>query len=306
MVRIALVLLALIAACKGKAAKQAGAGSAGSAAAKAAELPAPQPPPTGSAPKIVWTDTDGEVLVATDGEVLTAACGLTGKVTPTEVTLAGDTQPWNNLLRDGRTYSLPRLDWKIVVSDKGMVNHKVGGTETLLGTVTGLTGDAELQWFGALVVAAPMVKHELALTSWDGAYKLSLGGAADLRAWEVKQGTTPIAVRRRGDLRPVFTDEPAFATDKVTVSMESPGNYLIQIVRDDGALKAAFTSDTYRVHEHDNGELSIDATPQGAKPLKPKPFAKLVGRQKCRAHDQAIIALLWSFVASKSGHDVAF
>lgn len=308
MIRIPLLCLALVA-CSSKSNNQqqgtptGSAAGSGSAAAKPVE---PQKPPTGTAPKITWTDTDGEVLVATDGEMLTAACGLTGKVTPTEVTLAGDTQPWNNLLRDGRKYSLPRLDWIVEVTDKGMVSHKVGGTETHLGTVTGITGDAELQWFGALVVAAPMVKHELALTSVDGAFKLSLGGAADLRAWEVKNGTTPIAVRRRADPRPVFTDKPAFATDKVTVSIESPGHYLVQVVRDDDATKAAFTSDTYRINESDTGELWIDATPQGAKPLKPKPFAKLVGRQKCRAHDQAIAALIWSFVASKSGHDVAF
>src|SRR6185436_17139773 len=133
----------------------------------------------------------GEVLVASDGEKLTGACGLTGKITPTEVTLAGDTQPWGSLVRDGRKYSMPRLDWVVEVSTAGMVSHKVGGTETPLGTVTGITGDAELQWFGALVIAAPMVKHELALTSVDGAYKLSLAGAADLRAWEVKAATTP-------------------------------------------------------------------------------------------------------------------
>ncbi|MDX2093526.1 MAG: hypothetical protein SFX73_37120 [Kofleriaceae bacterium] len=306
MIRISLLCLALVA-CSSKSnnqkqGKNAGSTGSGSAAAKPIE---PQKPPTGPAPKITWTDTDGEVLVATDGETLTAACGLTGKVTPTEVTLAGDTQPWNNLLRDGRRYSLPRLDWTVEVSDKGMVTHKVGGTETHLGTVTGVTGDAELQWFGALVIAAPMVKHELALTSNDGAFKLSLGGAADLRAWEVKNGNTPIAVRRRADPRPVFMDKPAFATDKVTVSIESPGHYLVQVVRDDAAVKAAFTSDTYRIEENAAGELSIDAAAQGAKPA-PKPFAKLVGRQKCRAHDQAVAALIWAFVGSKSGHEVAF
>lgn len=303
MIRSPLLCLALVA-CKsqGNSQQQKATGSAGSGSA--AQKPVePQKPPTGPTPKLTWTDTDGEVLVATDGESLTAACGLTGKVTPTEVTLGGDTQPWSNIVRDGRKYSLPRRDWVIEVSDKGLVNHKVGGTETLLGTVT---GDAELQWFGALVVAAAMVKHELALTSYDGAFKLSLGGAADLRAWEVKNGTTPIAVRRRVDPRPVFADKPAFATDKVTVSIESPGHYLVQVVRDDDATKAAFTSDTYRVNENATGELWIDATPQGAKPLKPKPFAKLVGRQKCHAHDQAVAALIWSFVVSNSGHDVAF
>jgi hypothetical protein len=298
MIRLSLVCVALLVACKAKDKPQPHAAAttgSGSAAAKPLE---PQAPPTGPAPKLTWTDTDGELLVATDGETLTAACGLVGKVTPTEVSLAGDTQPWTTLLRDGRVYSMPRLDWTITVSDKGLVNHKVGGTETLLGTVTGITTDADLQWFGALVVAAPMVKHQLALTSPDGAYTLSLDGAADLRAWQIKQGTTPIAVRRRADPRPVFTDKPAFATDKVTVSIEAPGKYVVQVVRDDAATKAAFASDAYHLDEHADGTLWLD----GGK----APFAKLVGRQHCRAHDQAVVALIWSYVASKSGHDVAF
>lgn len=293
MIRLSLVCVALLVACKAKDKPRSHAAAGpGSSAAKPIE------PPTGPTPKITWTDTDGELLVATDGETLTAACGLVGKVTPTEVTLAGDTQPWTTLLRDGRKFSMPRLDWTIEVSDKGLVNHKAGGTETLLGTVTGLTGDAELAWFGALVVAAPMVKHQLALTSPDGAFTLSLEGAADLRAWQVKHDATPIAVRRRADPRPVFTDAPAFATDKVTVSMEAPGKYVVQVVRDDDAIKAAFARDVYHLEERADGTLWLDGGEA--------PFAKLVGRQRCRAHDQAVIALIWSYVASKSGHDVAF
>jgi hypothetical protein len=249
----------------------------------------------------VWTDTDGEILVASDGETLTSACGLTGTITPTEITLAGDTQSWGVVVRDGRKYSLPKLDGVIEVSPQGMVTHEVGGTETQLGTVTGLTGETELQWFGALVVAAPMVKHELALTSIDGAFTLSLAGAADMRAWEVKSGTTPIAVRRRADPRPVFQDAPAFPTDKVTVSSDSPGHYLLQVVRDTDAIKAAFPLETERLNESADGtQLEIMGIVDG-KPLKPRPFATLVGRQKCRAHDQAVAALIWSFVASKSG-----
>jgi hypothetical protein len=295
MIRFSLVCLALLVACESKG-EQGKTGSAG-----AVEPAEPVRPPTGRAPKIVWTDTDGEILVASDGGTLTSACGLTGTITPTEVTLAGDTQSWDVLVRDGRKYSPPKLDWVIEVSPQGLVTHEVGGTETQLGTVTGLTGEAELQWFGALVVAAPMVKHELALTSIDGAVTLSLAGAADMRAWEVKSGTTPIAVRRRADPRPVLQDAPAFPTDKVTVSIDSPGHYLLKVVRDTDAIKAAFPLDTERLNESADGTRLEIMGIVDDKPLKPRPFATLVGRRKCRAHDQAVAALIWSYVASRSG-----
>jgi len=304
-IRISFLCLTLLVACPSAGSgerAETGAAGVGTGAAKPAEA---VKPPTGPAPKIVWTDTNGEILVASDGETLTSACGLTGKLTPTEVTLAGDTQPWGVLVRDGRRYSRPLLDGVIEVSPQGMVTHKVGSAETPLGEVTGLTGDAELQWFGALVVAAPMVKHELALTSIDGTFKLSLTGAADMRAWEVKRGATPIAVRRRAEPRPLSQDAPAFPTDLVTVSIDSPGHYLLQVVRDTDAIKAAFPRETTRLNESADGtKLELMAIVNG-KPLKPRPFATLVGRQKCRAHDEAVAALIWSFVASKSGHDVA-
>src|SRR5262245_15764412 len=110
MLRVSLLCVALVVGCKSKDKAASGnTGSAGAGSATAAKPAEPQKPPTGPAPKIAWTDSDGELLVASDGEMLTAACGLTGKVTPTEVTLAGDTQPWNALIRDGRKYSMPRL-----------------------------------------------------------------------------------------------------------------------------------------------------------------------------------------------------
>jgi hypothetical protein len=314
MIRIAVVYVALIGACRGSHSSEHAElsrpeSSAGSGAQIAKLAKVAEPPPTGPAPKIVWTDTHGEILLASDGDRLSGACNVSGKITPTEVSIGTDSQLWSAVVRDGRAFSIPQLPWKIVVGADGHVIHQAGTTETPLGTVTGLTSDAELRWFGALVVAAPMVQHRLELLSLDGAYKLQLVGAADMRAWEVRSGTTPIAQLGRTDPGPVFADKPAFATDKVAVSIVDDDNrYFIHVTRDDETMKAAFPSDSgslmtsdYLVTEGSDGALAIRFGDSAA-----RPFAKLVGRQKCGAHREATAALILSFIASKSGHDVVF
>jgi hypothetical protein len=267
----------------------------------------PIAPPTGTAPKLAWKDPEGELLVATeDGKTLTGPCGLTGTLTATEVTM-GTQKPeaWNKLLRDGKKYSLPKLDWIIEVAPNGEVVLKQHGDKKPLGTVTGLDTDEAATWFGAFVVAAPMVQHVLEWTSPDGKSKLTINGAADFRGWSISEGTTKIASRQRLDMAPILAgDKPAWDPTKINVAIDGPKKYIVAIKRDDDATKAAFTADNFVVTESDDGTLQME--PMGNVKSPPKKLGKLTGRAACRAHDQALPALLWTLFGSKAGHAKVF
>lgn len=318
--RLALVVL-LVAACKGKESPPrevpvgAGSGSAttpaGSGSGSAVSAAKPIDPPAGTAPKLAWKDPEGELLVATeDGKTLIGPCGLTGTLTATEVAMGTQKpEPWNKVLRDGRTYSMGTLDWKIEVSPSGEVVLKQHGDKKPLGTVTGLDTDEAAAWFGAFVVAAPMVQHTLQWTSPDGKATLAIGGAADFRAWTITEGTTKIASRERQDPAPLLApgpDKPAWDPLKINVAIDGVKKYVVSVKRDDPATAKAFTSDLYTITEADDGALSMLPATGTAKAGSPIPLGKLTGRAACRAHDQALPALLWTLFASKSGHAKVF
>ncbi|MBA3453224.1 MAG: hypothetical protein H0T42_09045 [Deltaproteobacteria bacterium] len=259
--------------------------------------PAGTPPPTGEVPVLRWTDSDGELLLASGvGNKLEGPCGLSGTISTTEVELgSGTKQTWTQIERTGNKFSLPRLDWVIEVSPEGTVTHKRGGTETQLGVVKGIDGDdKKLAWFGALVIAAPLIQHKVGIESLDGKAKLYVQGAADLRAWDVRSETGErIAHKLRDDPRPVFATKAPFDQSKVTVSRDAGKTYFVDVQRDDDALKAAFTGDRSTVIEQDGGVLALQDDKK-----KLKPFARLTGRAACRAHDHAVTALLWVYLGT--------
>lgn len=303
MIRIALVAgIAVLAGCKSKPktsdnGSDLGATTTGSATPKEPVKPAGTPPPTGDVPALRWTDSDGELLLATgQGNKLEGPCGLSGTISATEVELGlGGKQTWTVIERTGNKFSLPRLDWVIEVSPEGMVTHKRGGTETQLGVVKGIDGDdKKLAWFGALVIAAPLVQHKVGIESLDGTTKLYVQGAADLRAWDVRGATGErIAHKLRDDPRPVFATKAAFNQGKVTVSRDAGKTYVVDVKRDDDALKAAFGADRLTVVEQDTGELALQDDKK-----KLTPIARLTSRAACRAHDQAVNALLWVYLGT--------
>ncbi|MDB4961880.1 MAG: hypothetical protein JWP01_1879 [Myxococcales bacterium] len=303
MIRIALVAcLALLTACKSKTSKEGAASGTRTADTTKATpaTPVPTPAPTGDVPKLRWTDTNGELLLASgDGTKLEGPCGLTGTITATEIELgAGTKQPWNIVQRKGGTFTLPRLDWEITVGPGGEVVHARGGTKTPLGTVTGADTDERLAWFGALVIAAPLIQHKVGIETLDGATKLYVQGAADLRAWDARGATGErIAAKLRDDPRPVFSAKGAFDPNKVTVTAAEPGKHVLEIKRDDDATRAAFTADKLTISENDKGELAWHAAAD-----KPGiPFARVTSRATCRAHDLAVTALLWTFLGTDAG-----
>ncbi len=305
------LLLALVA-CKDKEPKrevepQERTPGSGSGSGSAASNATPIDPPSGTAPKLVWKDQEGELLLATDdGKTLTGPCGMTGTLTPTEVSM-GTQKPeaWNKILRDGKKYSLAKLDWVIEVEPSGEVVLKQHGDKKPLGTVTGLDTDEAAVWFGAFVAAAPMVQHSIAWTSPDGKATLDIGGAADFRAWTITEGTTKLASRQRQDPAPLLGgDKPAWDPMKINVAIDGPKKYIVAIKRDDDATKKAFAADTYTVTEADDGTL--EAKPTGDAKAKPIQLGKLTGRAACRAHDQAVPALLWTLFASSCGHAKVF
>ena len=278
MIRNCLVVcLGLVTACKSKPTTE-GAAARGSATTAPA---VPATPPTGPVPALRWTDPEGELVLASGtGDALTSACGVTGTLTPTTVTVAGLTEPWAALQRTGRVFSLPKLDWTIEVSATGAVTHKRGGTDTPLGTVTGLTGDAELAWFGGLLIGAALIQHKVALTLPTGRV-LELAGAADLRAWEIKEAGQRIASKNRDDPAPVITAPGAGDASKLTVVTTGPGAFEIRRpVGDDAA-------EPMRVTEAEGGALTRQV---GTAP--PSPLGTLRGRAACKAHDRAVAALL--------------
>src|SRR5665647_1643663 len=295
MIRIALLAcLALATACKSKSNADQGAKTAEPVKAKEPVKPAGTPPPTGDVPALRWTDSDGELLLATgEGNKLEGPCGLTGTISATEVELgAGSKQTWTVIERTGNKFSLPRLDWVIEVSPEGTVTHKRGGTETQLGVVKGIDGDdKKLAWFGALVIAAPLIQHKVGIESLDGSTQFYVQGAADLRAWDVRgKGGERVAHKLRDDPRLVFETKAAFDQSKVTVSRDMGKTYVVDVQRVDDALKGAFAADRLTIVEQDTGELAL----QDGKKLTP--FARLTSRAKCRAHDQAVTALLWVYL----------
>jgi len=275
MIRNCLVVcLGLVTACKSKPTPEGAA--RGSATSPTAGTTAPATPPTGPVPALRWTDPEGELVLATGaGDALTSACGVTGTLTPTTVTVAGLTEPWAALRRTGRVFSLPKLDWTIEVSPTGAVTHKRGGTETPLGTVSGLTGDAELAWFGGLIIGAALIQHKVALTLPTGR-ALEVAGAADLRAWEIKEAGQRIASKNRDDPAPVITAPGARDVRTLTVVSTGPGALEIR----DGAEVAT-------VIEAAGGALTRQV---GTAP--PTPLGTLRGRAACKAHDRAVAALL--------------
>ena len=299
------VALVAVLGCKSNAAKEAAPAGSGSAALAPPVTPAVAPPitpPSGAAPRLEWKDADGELLLSiSDGKTLTGPCGLTGTLTPTEVELAGKKEPWNLIVRDGRNFSVPKLDWVIEVAPNGEVTHKRGGGKTPLGVVTGATDDAALTWFAAFIVAAPMVQHTLALQA--GATRLELGGAADLRSWAVTSGATRLATRQREDPAPllVATDKPAWDPAKVIVTPDAAQGadkiYVVSVQRDDAAMKAAFSEDKLVVREKPDGSLLLE----NAK-ARPIALGKLEGRVACAAHDRGVAALVWAVLASPVGH----
>lgn len=302
------MLLLVLAACKGKGeSKQepkqeplpaGGSSGSGSAVVSAAK---PIEPPSGAAPKLAWKDPEGELLIATDdGKTLTGPCGMTGTLTATEVAM-GTQKPeaWNRVMRDGKKYSFPKLDWVIEVADTGDVVLNQHGTKKPLGTVTGLDSDEAAAWFGAFVAAAPMVQHQLEWTGHDGA-KWTVGGSADFRSWTITAGGAKLSSRERADPAPLLLgDTPAWDPKSIDVTIDGGGKYRVTIKRDNDATKAAFAADTYNVSEADDGTLTITDK-------KPLVIGKLAGRAKCRAHDQAVPALLWTLFASKPGHVTVF
>lgn len=303
MIRIALVaVLAVAIGCKSKSkAPDQGAKGSGSAVTKTPDeppKPTGTPTPTGDVPVLKWTDAEGELLLATgEGNKLAGPCGLTGTITATEIELgAGGKQAWNVIQRTGGKFSLPRLDWVIEVSADGTVTHKRGGTDTSLGRVEGIDNDAKLAWFGALVIAAPMVQHKVGIESLDGATKLYVQGAADLRAWDARGATgEKIAHKLRDDPRPVFASKAAFDQTKVSVTRDAGNTYIVDVKRDDDATKAAFDADRYTIVENvEKGELAL--VDHNKKPSTP--FAKLTSRAKCRAHDGAVTALIWTYLGT--------
>jgi hypothetical protein len=313
-----MLLLALhvgLAACKDKPKNElkptppAGSGSAGSGSVSGPPMPNAKPidPPAGAAPKLEWKDPEGELLIATaDGKTLTGPCGMTGTLTPTEVAMGTQKpEPWNKLLRDGRKYSLPKLDWIIEVLPSGEVLLKQHGDKKPLGNVTGLDTDEAAVWFGAFVIAAPMVQHAIEWTAPDGKSKLTINGAADFRGWSISEGATKLASRQRQDTAPILAgDKPAWDPMKINVAIDGPKKYIVAIKREDDATKAAFPADNFIVTEAEDGSLSME--PMGNVKSPPKKVGKLTGRAACRAHDQALPALLWTLFASKAGHAKVF
>ena len=301
MIRIAfLACLVLAAGCKSKskASSDQGAKTTEPTKPKEPEKPKGTPPPTGDIPALRWSDSDGELLLATgQGNKLEGPCGLTGTISSTEVELgAGTKQTWTIIERNGNKFSLPKLDWVIEVSPEGTVTHKRGGTDTQLGVVKGIDGDEKkLAWFGALVIAAPLIQHKVGIESLDGSTKLYVQGAADLRAWDARSATGDrIAHKLRDDPRPVFAAKAAFDQSKVTVTRDAGNTYVVDVKRDDDALKAAFDADRYIVVEDAKGELALKD--HHKKPLTP--FARLTSRAACRAHDHAVTALVWVYLGT--------
>lgn len=299
------MLLLVLVACKGKSEPKneldlkGGSGSS--------TVGTPIEPPKGTAPKLAWKDPDGELLIATeDGKTLMGPCGMTGTLTATDVAMGKQKpEPWNKILRDGKKYSLPKLDWVIEVSPTGEIVLKHQGQKKPLGTVTGLDTDEAAAWFGAFVIAAPMVQHSIEWVAPDGTSKLAIGGAADFRAWSITEGTTKLSTRQREDPAPLLAgDKPAWNPMSIDVKIDGPKQYMVTIKRDDDATKAAFGADTYTVTEGDDGTLTARAKDDVKSP--PIQLGKLVGRVACRAHDQALPALLWTLFASKSGHAKVF
>jgi len=311
------ILLLVLVACKGKSEPKnelAPKGSAGSDVGSAAPVSNAKPidPPKGTAPKLEWKDPEGELLIATaDGKTLTGPCGLTGTLTATEVSMgAQKPEGWNKVLRDGKKYSFPSLDWVIEVSPTGEVVLEQHGDKKALGNVTGLDTEEAAAWFGAFIVAAPMVQHKLEWVSADGKSKLEIGGAADFRAWTITEGTTKVSSRERQDPAPLLTgDKPAWNPMSINVAIDSARKYIVTIKRDDEETKKAFPADRYYiVTESETGELTMDpqSDAKGNIKGKPIPIGKVVGRVACRAHDQALPALLWTLFASKTGHAKVF
>ncbi len=268
--------MALVTACKAKATPEGGPPAGGPPPATSA---APAPPP-GPAPTLRWTDPEGELVLATGpGDTLTSACGVTGALTPTTVTIASLTESWTPLRRAGRVFSLPKLDWQIEVDAAGAVTHERGGTDTPLGTVTGLTGDAELAWFGGLIIGAALIQHRVTLTTAAGR-TLELSGAADLRAWEIKEAAKRIASKNRDDLAPVFTAPVAPDVSKLGVVATGPGAFEVRTLDDAAAAVVTVT-------EAAGGTLTRQVGTAA-----PTPLGTLRGRAACKAHDRAVAALL--------------
>jgi hypothetical protein len=268
------------------------------------------PSVSGPAPKLEWKDADGELLVASDGGALKGPCGLVGTISATEVSM-GATPPekWNVIRQNGRKFTMDKLDWVIDVAASGEITFTRGGKKTPLGTITGLD-DASMPWFAALIVAGPMVQHAVTLDV--GTEKLVLHGAADLKAWDIKDAKgTKLASREREDPAPLLLgDKPAWDPMKIKVTQNGDG-WDIAVDRSDDGTKGSFDSDAFGAVIKDGAIHIIDrnAPKSSDKPTHwnmPTSDMKLTGYTKCAAHDRAVAALLWAAFATKNAHAVNF
>ncbi|CAN5916671.1 hypothetical protein BH11MYX2_BH11MYX2_39800 [soil metagenome] len=310
--------IALIAGCKSKASTPdhtdpaTGSSTTGSAASGSSgqEGSGRFPSVSGPAPKLEWKDADGELLVASDGGTLKGPCGLVGTISATDVSMGKvAAQKWNLIRQNGRTFTMDKLDWVIDIAASGGITFTRGGKKTPLGSVTGID-DASLPWFAALIVAGPMVQHELTLQV--GAEKLVLQGAADLKSWDIRDDKgTRLASRGREDPAPLLIgDKPAWDPMKVKVTQNGDG-WDIAVDRSDDSTTGSFDSAAFGATIKDGAIHIVDrnAPKDSDKPTHwnlPTSDMKLTGYTKCAAHDRAVTALLWAAFTTKGAHAVNF
>lgn len=310
--------VALIAGCKSKASTpdphdpvtaKTGSATAGSGSS-GQEGSGSFPSVSGPAPTLEWKDADGELLVASDGGALKGPCGLVGTINATEVSMGTTAaQKWNLIRQNGRNFTMDKLDWVIYVAASGEVTFTRGGKKTPLGTVTGVD-DASLPWFAALIVAGPMVQHEVSLTV--GTVKLVLKGAADLKSWDISDDKgAKLATREREDPGPLLVgDKPAWDPMKIKVT-QNGDSWDIAVDRTDDATKASFDSDAFTATIKDGAIHIVDRNAPTLEEKsshwnRPNSDMKLAGYTKCAAHDRAVSALLWAAFATKNAHAVNF
>jgi hypothetical protein len=249
-------------------------------------------------PALRWTTPAGDQLLAlsTDGKI-DGPCGPVGMVTATDVLVGGQTFVWTGVDRKGRRYQISPLPWTIEIADSGDVSlTQSGKPATPLGKVTGTETEDGAKWFAALVIAAPTLQIKLAFTSTDLSANLALMGSADLDAWTIQLGGQQLARKERGKPRGALLPteiadgvEPA----AITVTPLVPSGFEIKLAKPSTAYRAT----AYAVSEMDDGALLWK--PNGG--TATYPLGTLTGRAHCKLHDQAVAALLESYLASKAG-----
>jgi hypothetical protein len=210
-------------------------------------------------------------------------------------------QPWDVIKRDGRKFSMGTLDWVIDVAPTGEVLFVRGGKKTPLGKVSGLTDD-NAAWFGALIVAGPMVQHALTLEVGD--QKLAVHASADGRSWDIVDDKgAKLATREREDPAPLLVgDKPAWDPTKIKVTQNGK-QFDIAVDRSDDKTKESFDADAFTATLEADGTIKVVDL---SAPKKAPRTMKLGGYQACAAHDRAVAALLWAAFATKNAHAVNF